>query len=52
LGNGEVMAFLSFLANDRNVSVATQKVALNALAYLYNKYLGKPLPEAPGCWHL
>ncbi len=45
LGSGEVMAFLSFLANDRNVSVSTQKIALNALAYLYNKYLGKPLGE-------
>ena len=45
LGAGEVMAFLTFLANDRHVSVATQKVALNSLAYLYNKYLCKPLGE-------
>jgi integron integrase len=43
LGGSEVMAFLEFLANERNVSVATQKIALNALAYLYNKYLQKPL---------
>ncbi len=43
MGAGEVMAFLNFLANDRTVSVATQKIALNALAYLYNKYLAKPL---------
>lgn len=45
MGAGEVMAFLSFLAVDRQVSVTTQKVALNALAYLYNKYLGKPFGE-------
>lgn len=45
MGAGEVMAFLSFLAVDRHVSVTTQKVALNALAYLYNKYLGKPFGE-------
>lgn len=45
MGAGEVMAFLSFLANERNVSVATQKIALNALAYLYNKYLQQPLGD-------
>jgi len=45
MGAGEVMAFLSFLANERQVSIATQKLALNALAYLYNKYLQKPLGE-------
>jgi integron integrase len=45
LGTDEVLSFLSYLANDRHVSVATQKIALNALAYLYNKYLNKPLGE-------
>lgn len=45
MGADEVMAFLSFLAVDRQVSVTTQKIALNALAFLYNKYLGKPLGE-------
>lgn len=45
MGSSDVMAFLSFLANERHVSVATQKIALNALAYLYNKYLGKPFGE-------
>jgi integron integrase len=45
MGAGEVTAYLEFLANDRSVSVATQKIALNALAYLYNKYLGKPLGQ-------
>jgi integrase len=45
LGTAEVLGFLSFLANERQVSVATQKIALNALAFLYNKYLLKPLGE-------
>jgi integrase len=45
MGTKEVMEFLSFLANDRHVAVATQKIALNALAYLYNKYLNQPLGE-------
>lgn len=45
LGNAEVLEFLSFLANERHVSVATQKIALNALAYLYNKHLHKPLGD-------
>ena len=43
LGARDVMAFLTFLANERQVSISTQKIALNALAYLYNKYLLKPL---------
>lgn len=45
LGAAEVMAFLTFLAAHRQVSVATQKIALNALAFLYNKYLEMPLGE-------
>ena len=49
MGAAEVVQFLGFLANDRHVSVNTQKLALNALAVLYNTYLelplgGKPLP--------
>ncbi len=43
LGATEVMEFLSFLASERQVSISTQKIALNALALLYNKFLGKPL---------
>ena len=39
LGPEEVRAFLSWLANHRHVAVNTQKTALNALAYLYNKHL-------------
>ena len=45
MGAAEVMAFLSFLAVERQVSITTQKIALNALAYLYNKYLAMPLGE-------
>lgn len=41
----EVRQFLSSLANELNVSVNTQKVALNALAYLYNQFLNQPLGE-------
>jgi integron integrase len=45
MGATEVKEFLAFLANDRHVSVSTQKVCLNALAYLYNKYLQKNLGD-------
>ncbi len=41
----EVEQFLTFLAADRQVSIATQKIALNALAFLYNKFLGTPLGD-------
>ena len=39
VGAAEVKAFLSFLASDRHVAINTQKVALNALVYLYHKFL-------------
>ena len=44
-GKHEVKAFLSHLANDRNVAVNTQKIALNALAYLYQKFLNVELGD-------
>ncbi len=43
MGANEVRAFLSALANQRHVSTSTQKIALNALAFLYNQYLQQPL---------
>lgn len=43
MGAAEVVAFLEFLAVERHVSITTQKIALNALAFLYNKYLNMPL---------
>ena len=42
-GATEVKAFLSWLANERHVAINTQKIALNALVFLYQKYLGQEL---------
>lgn len=39
MGAIEVRQFLSWLANEQNVAVNTQKTALNALAFLYYKVL-------------
>ena len=44
-GADEVTAYLSWLANERRVTVNTQKVALNALVFLYHKVLRKELGE-------
>ena len=41
----EVEQFLTFLAADRSVSISTQKIVLNALAFLYNKFLQVPLGD-------
>lgn len=48
MGEAEVEAFLTHLAVDRGVSVATQKIALNALAFLYNRFLERPLQDVRG----
>lgn len=45
LGKQEVKNFLTYLTIERHVSVNTQKTALNALAFMYNKVLEKPLGE-------
>ncbi|MGH1439936.1 MAG: integron integrase [Cellvibrionaceae bacterium] len=45
MGEAEVLRFLNHLAINRNVSPSTQSTALNALAFLYNKYLNMPLGE-------
>nr|WP_237750984.1 integron integrase [Gallaecimonas xiamenensis] len=45
LGPTEVKALLSYLASQRQVSANTQKVALNALQFLYGKFLKTPLGE-------
>ncbi|MGI2258295.1 integron integrase [Shewanella sp. GXUN23E] len=39
MGEAEIIAFLTHLAVERHVAVNTQKVALNAIAYLYQTYL-------------
>ncbi len=44
-GADDVRAFLTFLAADRKVAINTQKVALNALVYLYHKFLDQELGE-------
>jgi site-specific recombinase XerD len=38
MGAGHINQFLSFLGNDRCCSPATQRIALNALVYLYRKF--------------
>ncbi len=43
MGAPQVVAFLSFLATERQVSPSTQNTALNSLAFLYNKFLEQPL---------
>ena len=44
MGGPEVEAFLSWLANERNVAVSTHRQALSALLFLYQKVLGLALP--------
>ncbi|WP_165905043.1 integron integrase [Parashewanella curva] len=43
LAEREVELFLSYLSNQKNVAPATQKLALNALHFLYNDFLSQPL---------
>ena len=45
LGSSEVVAFLEYLAIRRNVSSSTQSQALNALVFLYDQVLQKPLGD-------
>ena len=44
LGAAQVEAFLTYLANDRNVSASTQGQAKSALLFLYKQVLGLQLP--------
>jgi hypothetical protein len=41
----EVEQYLTDLAVNSSVAIATKKAALNALAFLYNKFLEKPLGD-------
>lgn len=43
MGAAEVGAFLSHLAEERNVSASTQNQALNAIVFLYKNVLGQDL---------
>ncbi|MBU2872977.1 integron integrase [Marinobacter salexigens] len=45
MGSAEVEAFLSHLVLQANVSASTQRVALNALVFLYREFLGQPLDD-------
>ena len=45
MGPREVERFLTHLAVSRKVSISTQKIALNALAFLYNRVLEQPLGD-------
>ena len=43
MNKDDVIKYLEYLANDRRVSINTQRIALNSIAYLYNKFLDQPL---------
>jgi len=43
MGKIEITQFLDHLASDRLVTANTQRIALNALMFLYNKYLDQPI---------
>ena len=45
MGAVEVKGFLSWLAVEKHVAINTQKVALNAIVFLYHKVLNLPLGE-------
>lgn len=45
LGTNDVSRFLTHLAVNRTVSASTQSLALNALVFLYDKFLEKPLGD-------
>jgi integron integrase len=44
MGQADVEAFLTMLADERKVSPATHRQALNALLFLYKQVLGQDLP--------
>ena len=48
MGGAEVEQFLTFLSVERRVSVSTQRLALNAIAFLYNRFLDRPLGDLRG----
>src|SRR5262245_22670919 len=49
LSETDVIAFVSHLAEHRNVSRSTQQQALSALLFLYREVLGVPLPNLRVC---
>ena len=47
LTSDQVTEYLTYLACNRHVASATQAIALNSLAFLYNKFLQQPLNNLP-----
>ena len=47
LTSDQVTEYLTYLACTRHVASATQAIALNSLAFLYNKFLQQPLNNLP-----
>ena len=45
MGSMEVEQFLEYLSTQLNVAASTQKTALNALVFLYDKFLKKRLGQ-------
>lgn len=45
LVSADVERFLTYLAVNRTVSISTQSIALNAIVFLYSKFLDKPLKD-------
>ena len=45
MGKKEIEAFLTHLAVNRNVAAATQRLALNAIVFLYKKVLDIPVDD-------
>jgi len=43
LGRDDITFFLDHLANDRHVAANTQRIALNSLMFLYNRFLELPM---------
>jgi integrase len=45
MGRDEIELFLTYFAVNRKVSSSTPALALNALMFLYNKYMDKPIED-------
>jgi integron integrase len=45
MSKDELLQLLDFLASDRNVAANTQRIALNALMFLYSKILEQPISD-------
>lgn len=47
MGEPEIAAFLTYLANEKNVSASTQNQALHAILFLYRHVLSRPIGFVP-----